>query len=142
MAGSRRAASPLLTSRRESFLTHSTIFPTAYRYVLPGTARPSASSFLGYSMSAEKKTSKGAPFSACERKFPEDPVLTRTAQPVAFSKLAVISFLAYIRSAAAATVTVPQGFCANCGAEAGSAPWLVKSGAAHARPASVTDNVL
>src|SRR6267143_367425 len=142
MDGSRRAANPLLISRRESFLTHRTIFPTAYRYTLPGAARPSASSFLGYSMSAEKKTSKGAPFSICERKFPEDPVLTRTAQPVAFSKLAVISFIAYIKSAAAATVTVPQGFCENCDAEAGSAAALIKSGAAHARPASVTHNVL
>ena len=45
-------------------------------------------------MSAEKKTSKGAPFSICERKFPEDPVLTRTLQPVAFSKFAAISFIA------------------------------------------------
>src|SRR5258705_13187531 len=110
MDGSRRAARPFVTSRRESFLTHNTIFPTAYKCVLPGTARPSASSFLGYSMSAEKKTSKGAPFSICERKFPEDPVLTRTAQPAAFSKLAVISFIMYIRSAAPANVTVPQGF--------------------------------
>src|SRR6266404_9751447 len=142
MDGSRSAVSPLVTSRRESFLTHSTIFPTAYRYVLPGTARPSASSFLGYSMSAEKKTSKGAPFSICERKFPEDPALTRTVQPVAFSKLAVISFIVYIRSAAAAIVTVPQGFSENRDAEAGSAAALIKSGAAHARPASVTDNVL
>src|SRR3979490_703980 len=142
MDGSRRAPNPLLISRRESFLTHSTMFPTAYRYVLPGTARPSASSFLGYSMSAEKKTSNGAPFSICERKFPEDPVLTRTVQPVAFSKLAVISFIAYIRSAAADTVTVPQGFCANCDAGAASAAALVKSGAARARQASATDNVL
>src|SRR5258705_10977274 len=110
MDGLRRPPNPLLISRRESFLTHSTIFPTAYRYVPPGTARPSASSFLGYSMSAEKKTSKGAPFSICERKFPEDPALTRTVQPVAFSKLAVISFIMYIRSAAPANVTVPQGF--------------------------------
>src|ERR1700676_406513 len=65
-------------------------------------------------MSAEKKTSKGAPFSICERKFPEDPVLTRTAQPVDFSKFAAISFIAYIRSAAAATVTVPHSFFATC----------------------------
>src|SRR3977135_1153241 len=133
MDGSRRAPNPLLISRRESFLTHSAIFPTANGYVLPGAARPSASSFLGYSMSAEKKTSKGAPFSICERKFPEDPVLTRTVQPVAFSKLAVLSFITYISSPAAATVTVPQGFCANCDADAGSAALLVKSGAAHAR---------
>src|ERR1700687_1679344 len=112
--GSRSAASPLLTSRRESFLTHSTIFPTAYRYVLPGAASPSASSFFGYSMSAEKNTSNGAPFSIWERKFPDDPVLTRTWQPVAFSKFAAISFFTYFRSAAAATVTVPHGFCKSC----------------------------
>jgi hypothetical protein len=37
---------------------------------------------------------------------------------------------------------VPQAFCADCDAELGSAAWLVKSGAAHTRPASVTDNVL
>src|SRR6202049_2928241 len=121
MDGSRRTARPLLISRRESFLTHRTIFPTAYRYVLPGTASSSASSFFGCSMSAEKKTSNGAPFSICERKFPEDPVLTRTAQPDAFSKLAAISFIAYIRSAAAATATVPHGFRAACDAERGLA---------------------
>src|SRR6266853_4590539 len=114
MDGSRRTARPFVTSRRESFLTHNTIFPTAYRYVLPGTARPSTSSFLGYSMSAEKKTSKGAPFSICERKFPEDPVLTRTVQPVAFWKFATISLIASVRSAAAATVIVPQDFCRAC----------------------------
>ena len=65
-------------------------------------------------MSAEKKTSNGAPFSICERKFPEDPVLTRTLQPVAFSKFAAISFIANVRSDAAATVTVPHGFCMAC----------------------------
>src|SRR5258707_11303897 len=62
-------------------------------------------------MSAEKKTSNGAPFSICERKFPEDPVVTRTVQPVAFWKFATISLIASVRSAAAATVIVPQGFC-------------------------------
>src|SRR6266853_1332879 len=126
MDGSRSTPSPLLISRRESFLTHSTIFPTAYGYALPGTASPSASSFLGYSMSAEKNTSKGAPFSISERKFPDDPVLTRSVQPAAFSKFAVISFIANIRSAAAATVTVPHGFGAACGAEVESAALVVK----------------
>src|SRR5580692_3073880 len=71
-------------------------------------------------MSAEKKTSNGAPFSICERKFPEEPVLTRTVQPVAFSKLAAISFIASVRSDAAATVTVPHDFCAACEADTSS----------------------
>src|ERR1039458_3623798 len=96
-------------------------------------------------MSAEKKTSKGAPLSICERKFPEDPVLTRTRQPVAFSKFAAISFIANVRSDAAATVTMPHGFRAACDAGAGFAALAMKSparsGAAHARPANAIDNI-
>src|ERR1019366_2445773 len=95
-------------------------------------------------MSAEKKTSKGAPFSICERKFPEDPVLTRTLQPVAFSKFAAISFTANIASDAAATVTMPHDFRAACDARAALAALAVKtpasSGAAHARPANAIDH--
>src|SRR6478672_7060742 len=65
-------------------------------------------------MSAEKNTSNGAPFSICVRKFPEDPELTRTVQPLILSKFAAISFMAKVRSDAAATVTVPQALCGVC----------------------------
>ncbi len=53
-------------------------------------------------------------------------MLTRTMQAVAFSKFPAISFIAYIRSAAAATVTVPHDFGAACGGEVESAAFAVK----------------
>src|SRR5260370_27921678 len=97
-------------------------------------------------MSAEKKTSNGAPFSICEKKFPEDPVLTRTMQAVAFSKFPAISFIAYIRSAAAATVTVPHDFGAACGGEVESAAFPGKGrgriSAADASATSPSNNMI
>ena len=46
-----------------------------------------------------------------QKKLPEDPRLTRTAQPVALLKLAASACMAYSRSAAAATATT-QCVCA------------------------------
>ena len=56
-------------------------------------------------MSADRKTSKGAPFEICVANFPDDPSDKRTLLPVVFSKSAMVSFMAKLKSDAAATVT-------------------------------------
>ena len=56
----------------------STNFPRAYVYLVPVWAFPSFSSNLGRSSSAEKNTSKGAPFIICAKCLPEDPGISTT----------------------------------------------------------------
>src|SRR6266705_1034664 len=93
----------LVTSTFESAGVQIAIRPTAYSYSVPGSARPAASSFCGYSMSAEKNRSKGAPFCICEKKFPLDPYVTFTFVPACLSNCADNSPIANFKSAAAAT---------------------------------------
>src|SRR5260370_38208346 len=67
---SRRAFHPCLaTSTFASASIQITIRPIAYSYRVPGSASPAASSLFGYSMSAEKNRSKGAPFCICGNFF-------------------------------------------------------------------------
>src|SRR5215813_5908817 len=56
-------------------------------------------------MSADRKTSKGAPFEIWAANVPEDPSDNRTLLPVSRSKSVMISFTANPRSDAAATTT-------------------------------------
>src|SRR3984893_11439327 len=80
-----------------------TMRPTAYSRKVPGSANPAASSFFGYSESAEKNRSKGAPFSIWVRKLPLDPYVRSNFDALAFSNWAANSAMANFKSAAAAT---------------------------------------
>ena len=71
------------------------------------SARPAPANVAGYPWSAERKTSKGAPLSICEKKFPDDPYTASTRTPAcSCSTAAMISGSEYRRLAAAAIRSV------------------------------------
>jgi len=96
--------------------------------------------FLGYSIRGEKKNIKGRAIFDLRKKFRRIP---RSREPCnqSLSQNWRDFILVYIRSRGG-NCDRAQGFSEIVDAETGSVASLVKSGAAHARQASVTDNVL
>src|SRR5712691_2785372 len=99
-------------------------------------------------MSAEKKTSKGAPFLICAKKFPDDPNDAVTLTPVSRSNRLVSSGNTACRSEAAATASGGRGVpdCVRTGCAAARSTPPTRSAVSRARlvmagPAYPTSNI-
>src|SRR5215469_13954836 len=84
-----------------------TIRPSAYSTIVPGSAKPAVSNLFGYSISAEKKRSNGAPLLIWAKKLPLELLVTSIFVPVLSPNSLDSSGITNFKSAAAAI----RNFC-------------------------------